>query len=245
MSRKVATLLFGDFDEVVETPPPQQIESWGIRAADIFAQVDLRLDANAYDPAASAAIAGLIKRGVVFKPLSDFADVFYRSRFKRIWAKDADHGLPYFNATDLLNIFALGFPSPQRYLSRATQTKIDALLVRHGWLLMACSGTVGRVFYVPKRLDGWAATHDIMRIVAHDPEKVGYLYAWLSTPLARAQMAGLEYGTQVDHLTDDQVASLPVPVLPLNDVVAISSRVLDALETRENAVEQLSRAWPT
>lgn len=248
MSGKATDPLYGRFTEVADalvgapsqSPPPRRVDSWDVRAEKIFARADMRLDATAYDPAAAAAIAGMTEEGITFKPLSSFARVFYRGRFRRIWAKDAKHGLPYFNTTDLLSILVLG--SEPRYLSKVTDTDIDALLVRHSWLLMTCSGTVGRVFYVPKRLDGWVATHDIMRIVAHDSDDIGYLYAWLHHPVARAQI--LSYGTQVDHLTDKQVESLPVPVLPPADTSAISKEVVSALEARERAADRLAKAWP-
>lgn len=88
-------------------------------------------------------------------------------------ATDRKHGLPYLNATDLLSLMALGVPARQRYLSCETETDIDALVIREGMLLLTCSGTIGRVFYVPSRLDGWAATHDLIRIVPAQPEMAG------------------------------------------------------------------------
>ena len=242
--------LYGRFSEVVDAlvgapPPESDLRSWSARAQDIFAQADLRLDANAYDPAAQGVIAQMEEKGLSLRPLSELASVFYRPRFTRIWADDAEHGVPYFNTTDLLSIFALGAPSPQRFLSHATTTNIDALIVREGWLLMTCSGTVGRVFYVPRRLSGWAATHDIMRIVPSDPNEIGFLYAWLSTPLVRAHLESRQYSTQVDHLTEEDVSSFPVPVLPADDIARISAETLAALREREHAIEKLAVTWPS
>lgn len=232
-------------DVLFRTPPPEpEVRSWSVCAKEVFSSTDMRLDANAYDPVAKGALAQIEEKGLVFRPLFEFASVFYRPRFKRIWADNAGHGIPYFNTTDLLSIFALGAPSPQRFLSNATKTDIDGLIVREGWLLMACSGTVGRVFYVPQRLDRWAATHDIMRIVPNDPKIIGYLYAWLSTPLARSQLESRQYSTQVDHITEEQVASLPVPVLPETEMAKINDEIMTALVKREHAIAKLATTWP-
>ena len=79
---------------------------------------------------------------------------------------------------------------------------------------MTCSGTIGRVFYVPKRLDGWVATHDLIRIIPKGDSLAGYLYAWLSQPDAQTQILSHTHGGQIDHVTDKQVGTVLVPRLP-------------------------------
>ena len=110
---------------------------------------------------------------------------------------------------------------------------------------MSCSGTIGRVFYVSERLDGWAATHDLIRIVPDKTEMVGYLYAYLSTPAAQSQILSHTHGGQIDHVTDAQVASILVPIRPQAEILSISLRVMKALHSREKALEALTDAWRT
>lgn len=75
-------------------------------------------------------------------------------------------------------------------MSRESETDVEALIIQEGWLLMTCSGTIGRVFYVPKRLDGWAATHDLIRIVPYDKNITGFLLSWLThgCPVKRSKI---------------------------------------------------------
>lgn len=203
----------------------------------------LRFDATHYDPAVDAVVGGLRASGLLLSPLSDLASLHLPGQFTRVWAKDAEHGIPYLNATDLLSLFALGLPSAgPRFLSRYSETDLEALRVREGWLLMTCSGTIGRVFAMPGRLDGWAATHDLIRIV---PPRgmVGYLFAWCSTPAARAQILSHTHGGQIDHVTEEQVAGLLVPRLSAKRVREIDRKVVEALEARERALEDLLEAW--
>lgn len=223
---------------------PLSVESWSIPIDDIFTNADMRLDATHFDPKTVGAIQELRKSGVKLEPLSDMALVELRSQFTRIWAQNRAHGLPYINATDLLSLMALGMPAGGlRYLSNATATNIDGLVIREGWLLLTCSGTIGRVFYVPKRLDGWVATHDLIRIVPNEAGMAGYLYAWLGTPVAQAQILSHTHGGQIDHVTDDQVASVLVPRLSSEQVKRINADVMKALRAREKAIEILTNAW--
>ena len=226
-----------------EVPAPE-VETWSVLIENVFANADMRLDATHFDPKTAGAVAGLRKAGLTLIPLLDFASVELRSQFTRIWAQDREHGIPYLNATDLLSLLALGAPAGgMRYLSNATDTNVESLIIHEGWLLMTCSGTIGRVFYVPKRLDGWVATHDLIRIVPKDTGTVGYLHAWLSTPVAQAQILSHAHGGQIDHVTDAQVSGILVPELSDRKVKKINADVIAALASREKAIEALTDVW--
>ncbi len=109
-------------------------------------------------------------------------------------------------------------------------------------LLLTCSGSVSRVFYVGRRLHGWVATHDIMRIVPHD-DLTGYLYAWLATPQAKRHIAGHQHGGVVQHITAQQVSESLVPRFSASVEQRINEVVLRALKDRERAIETLAKAW--
>lgn len=220
------------------------VESWSVSVTDIFNNFGLRLDAWHFNPQAAAAVRHLEESGLQLEHLSDLASVTLRGQFARIWAQDEQHGVRYFNATDMLSLLALGVPSGGlRFLSHATNTDIEALKIRQGWLLMTCSGTLGRIFYVPRRLDGWAATHDLIRIVPNEADMTGYLHAWLGTQLAQAQILTYTHGGQIDHVTDDQVKEILVPLLGGEQRKIIHDVVMKALYAREEAIESLVTAW--
>ena len=225
--------------------PPAHIDSWSVSITEIVSSPDTRLDARHFNPAAEQAVRALQDTGVELRPLTEFATVELRGQFTRVWAKDREHGLPYLNATDLLSLMALGVPAGgPRFLSRATETDVNALVVSAGSLLMTCSGTIGRVFYVPERLDGWAATHDLVRIVPNEPDSAGFLYAYLSTPVAQIQILSHTHGGQIDHVTDSQVGTCLVPALSESKTKQINDEVLKALDLREQAIKTLLHAWP-
>ena len=223
-----------------DAPAPRH---WSISVQRIFEDGGLLLDASRFDPDLDACLRDLQDSGLALKRLDELADITLPGRFERVWAADKRHGLPYLNATDLLSLFAIGIPSQERYLSHKTDTDIDALVIRQNWLLMTCSGTIGRIFHVPKRLDGWVATHDLIRIKPRSGY-VGYLFAWCMTPAAQIQILAHTHGGQIDHVTDKQVSEIMVPMLPKDDTRELDRAVLRALRARERGLERLEKLWP-
>lgn len=226
-----------------ETVPTIGVEAWSVSIDHIFADHGLRLDATYFDPEAAMVVANMKSSGLDLYRLGDLATVDLPSQFSRVWAEDAEHGIPYLNATDLMSLFALGVPAATRYLSHASDTNIDHLTVREGWLLLTCSGTIGRVFHVPERLDGWVATHDLIRIKP-ESEVSGYLLAWCRTQAAQAQIAKPTHGGQIDHVTAEQIAEVLVPMLPEDKVRMINDQVIEALNDQELAIKKMATAWP-
>ena len=221
-----------------------RVNSWNTPIDSVLGDEQVRIDALHYNPAHEDGLQKLRESGLPLKPLRDLASVGLPSQFTRIWADDPQHGHPYMSPTDLMSLFAIGKPSKElRYLSHATDTDVEQLVVQQGWLLMTCSGTIGRVYHVPERLDGWIATHDLLRIRANSPDQIGYLYAWLQTPIAQAQVFSHTHGGQIDHITDDQIKTLLVPMLPENRIRAINDQVIKALRVREKALKSIVRAW--
>jgi len=231
-------------ERVAEEPSKPIVKTWSTSVATIFENSEFRLDSTHYDPSVSEAKLKLENSGYQTVPLTSLADVYLRGQFTRIWAKDERHGLKYLNASEMLSLTALGIPSGgYRYLSYATDTNLDALIVRTGWLLMSCSGTIGRVFYVPRRLDGWAATHDLIRIVPRRVGIVGFLMSWLNSDIAQSQIMSHTHGGQIDHVTDVQVGKVLVPLLPPGITESINERTLKAINARDNAIESLLEVW--
>ena len=225
------------------TLEPSPTHAWSQSIESILKNPEMRLDAAHFDPKVSKIVQELENSSARLKSLGELAELALPGQFARIWAQNAEYGVPYLNATDLLSIFALGKPHPQRFLSRKTETDIQSLIIREGWLLMTCSGTIGRMFYVPRRLDGWAATHDLVRIKPKS-DLAGYLLAWCATDYAQALIHCHTHGGQIDHITEHHVRQLLVPILPESEVHAINQTVLNALAERERALKELACVWP-
>ena len=217
------------------------VDTWEVPLQDIYNNKDVRLDASHYDQETAAALQVLRRSKYELKPLSELADVLLPGQFVRIWAMDKLHGIPYVNATDLMSLTGIGQLSDKtRYLSKQTDTDIDELIIRNGWILMTCSGTIGRVFYVPERLDHWVATHDLIRIIPKNPKSVGFLHAYLSSPIAQKQISGHTHGGQIDHVTHHQIGTILVPMVGAEKMAFIHKQTMQALKLREQAINTLA-----
>lgn len=217
------------------------VATWSIPLQEVYDNKDVRLDASHYDQETAAALQELKRSKCELRPLSELADVRLPGQFVRIWASDKDHGVPYVNATDLMSLTGIGVLSGNiRYLSRQTDTDIDELIIREGWVLLTCSGTIGRVFYVPHRLDRWVATHDLIRIIPKDEDLIGFLHAYLSSPIAQKQISGHTHGGQIDHITHHQIGTVLVPMPGKEKISQIHKRTIEALKLREKAIATLA-----
>lgn len=225
--------------EVTKAPTPT-VDAWAIPLKAIYENESLRLDATHYDRDAALALVALEASGFPLRPLSELADLVLPSMFTRVWASSSAFGRRYVNSTDLMGLFAIGESgAAPRYLSNATKVNVDGLVLRTGWLLVTCSGTIGRVFYVSERMEGWVATHDLIRVIPKEPGLAGYLLSYLNCSVAQAQMLGHTHGGQIDHITDRQLGSVLVPMLPDETIAAVHQQAIDACQQRENAMNAL------
>jgi len=218
----------------------RNVSTWQVPLDQIYNNAELRLDANRYDPQIASTLTALELFDFELLPMNRFAGLDLPGQFTRIWATDNRHGLPYVNATDLNNQSDLN--SAARYLSEQSQVDIERLIIREGWLLMSCSGTIGRVFYVPKRLDGWVATHDLIRIIPNSDVPVGFLFAFLSSSFAQKQILVHTHGGQIDHITDSQLGTVLLPDLPKEKKFEIHKKSMSALSAREEAFLNLKES---
>jgi len=209
---------------------------------DVIKNNQFRLDAEHYDPVVIENSRKLHSLGFDLVPLSELADIKLPGMFTRIWAKDGKHGVAYLNATDLMSFFATGFVAKERFLSRSSDVNMETLLIHEGMILLTCSGTIGRVFNVPAALDGYAGTHDIIRIVPHNTEIRGFIHAWLASELAQIQILSYTHGGQIDHVTADQIGAYLVPKLPIRQIREISAQAEMAARLQEESLSLMKKA---
>lgn len=193
-----------------------------------------RLDASYHVPIARTAVGLLGELKYQPSELKDLAQqVIVPPRFKRVYVPK-EHGVPFLQGSHV----AMMKPYDLKYLSRAHTKRLDRWIVRAGWVLVTCSGTVGRVSVVSSFQDRWAASQHILRIVsAQDRSHPGYLAAFLMTPYGRHQVAAKVYGAVVDELTENDMAAVLIPQAPLELQTRIGKRVVSAFEKKDEATE--------
>ena len=220
------------------TPSRPEPTAWGTSVEDILSDSGLRLDAAHFDAVTSGDL------NFDTSPLSDWAEVrFVRDRGKKVFTTSPEGGAkPYLNATELQAQLSFA-KEPTRFISRYSPLDFDAFLIEADWLLVTRSGTLGRVFYVTKHFDGWFASDDLIRVIPKRPETAGYLYAWLSQPLAKQQILREGYGGQIDHIDDTHLRTVPVPLLDDDAILRIAEKISSGMERRDAALRSIEGAW--
>lgn len=202
-----------------------------------------RLDASYHVPIVKAIEQRLEKTAKEVVRVGDSRisqSVILPGRFKRIYVEE-DSGIVFFSGKNISELD----PSDKKYLSFSQHDeKIkNELTIREGMILVTCSGTIGKTTFVPKHWDGWAMTHDIIRLVPANNEISGYLYAWLSSPYARELINRFTYGAVVGHIEKEHILRVSVPLLLDENIQQeINNRVLDGNKKRTEAYDLEQKA---
>jgi type I restriction enzyme S subunit len=194
----------------------------------------MRFDASYHNPMVEQIENRLKQCKCDLKRVRDnMGQVFIPGRFKRIYV-DPQHGIPLLSGKQIAQIK----PYDIKCISTKVTRNIKDWMVKPGWILVTCSGTIGRISLVPKEWNGWAVSQHALRIVPNmNVVNNGYLTAFLSSEYGQQQIHSKTYGGVVDELAEDDMRDILVP-LPSKDVQEnIGKMVVEAYQLREIANE--------
>ena len=193
---------------------------------------EYRMEAHFYNPLAQLAVKNLKPCRSEVKPLHEVTErIILGPRFKRNYV-EADHGLPFLSGRNIVQI------RPElKYLSNVQVADMQELIIKEGWTLVTCSGTIGRTCFVWRNYEDYAASQHILRVVP-DTGKIdpGYLYAFLSSRYGYEQILRYRYGSVIDEITDKQIGKVLIPLPSKKDQKLIGEKVRLAYEKRAEAL---------
>lgn len=165
--------------------------------------------------------------------------VFLGNIFSRIFVKDAEHGIPYLAASDTV----LANLDTGRYLSKKQASTLPYLMLKKDWIVVTCSGTIGKVTYTNSSFENHIATHDLIRIVPND-EKIlrGYLYAFLASKYGYNQLTQSQFGGVVKHINAEHVRNIKVPCFAEFFQEEVDNLMQESARLREEAADMLTKA---
>lgn len=194
---------------------------------------DLRLDSHFYNPLAEEVVKNIQNNTNDFRKLKEHISekVFYLNRFTRTFVEEG-FGFPYLAGKDIIKIR----PTDIAYLSYTETSGLDEYKLKSGWILMTCSGTLGRTCFIYKNYENWVGTHDLIRIVSKKDFDSGYLYAFLSSDYGYYQALRFKHGAVIDHLTPEQVEEILIPLPSVKQQIEIGDLVRQAYDLRTEAI---------
>jgi type I restriction enzyme S subunit len=202
-----------------------------------FLTTQIRLNSYSYLPISRYARKILTERKKRFdlKKLGDpevTQKVFTPPRFKRIYVKNEKDGIPLLQGSHipLLKYFDIK-------LIWNKMKNLSEYVIKRNWILVTCSGTIGRVFLVSKFCDGWAATNHMTRIIPSEKVNAGYLTVFLQSPYGVSQLQALMYGGVVEEFGEagELVGEILVPIPSKLTQEKIGNLVIEAYEKKDQA----------
>lgn len=200
-----------------------------------------RMDAPYYLNDAVAYYVGLEKCPYELTTVGEASnDVFFGNIFSRCFVKDVEHGVPYLRASEIqkadLNVGGL-------FLSKKQASQLGYLRPKRDWILVTCSGTLGKCVYTDARYEHFIATHDLIRIVPRERKVLpGVLYAFLSSKFGFATLTHSQYGSVILHTNPEQVKSIRLPVFPITVQRKVHEKIVESARLREESDTALKRA---
>lgn len=185
-----------DEDDVNYFGGNKEIKSFTMKSNEL----ELRLDASYHIPLGHLAVESLYvlkNKGVgSIKKLKDVSESFVPARFKRAYVENPEDGVPLLQGTHVTLIKPIDIKSIWKKMKN-----LDKYIVKKNWILVTCSGTIGRLSLVSNYWEGWTATNHLLRIIP-DKSKIhpGYLTAFLLSTYGQIQFQRLVYGGVVDEI---------------------------------------------
>lgn len=208
----------------------EKVKAWEINEF----RFENRLDGSYYNPLVDLAIEKLKESKYPISTLSDrevIEKVFIPGRFKRIYV-NKEFGIPFLSGKNITQMQ----PGDLKYLARSKTKNLDNYIIKKDWILITCSGTIGRTALVTSEWNGWTATQHILR-VAPKNINTGYLYVFLSSDYGQVQIKRFIHGSVVDEITDRQISQVVISIPDSDIQKQIGGKAQKAFELRAKANE--------
>jgi len=188
-----------------------------------------RFDAEYYAKdviAAKVIIDKLKEHNTPIKTIEYFSDeIFHRPRFKRKYVP-VERGLPFLPPSEV-------FVFPIKIRKGIIDPPLG-LMVKKDWILITCSGTVGRCIISTSFTANCVLSHDLIRFIPKNNSNYGYLYAYLNSTMGQAFLTKNQYGATVKHIEPHHVSAIPIPIIPALEK-EVHSNILEVQILREDA----------
>ncbi|MEQ5390961.1 restriction endonuclease subunit S [Proteus terrae] len=220
-----------DFDDFSGKENSSEAYAFSVNSSDLNG----RLEANYHHPTAQKIIQHLNIHAMHMTKLADkniVNSIILPSRFKRYYV-EPEFGVPFIGGKEILELD----PRGEKYLSFKQHNDLIStqLALKNNYILITCSGTIGKVTLVPEHWEGWAASQHLLRVIPASSKWAGYLYTWLSSEWALPLIRRHTYGAVVFEIDQHQLSQVEVPLVDENVMMKINELALSANELRTRA----------
>lgn len=153
--------------------------------------------------------------------------------FKRTYVEE-EYGYPFLGGKEITQLN----PKTEKYLSKPIHKKRyeKELKVTENTILVTDRGTIGTTTLVPRHWGGYAVSQNVLKLIPANDDIAGYIYIFLNSEWGVELVRRQTYGSVVDMIDNNSLASVEIPLLKNKDVQAqINHLALEANEKRYEA----------
>ncbi len=218
---------------------PDELKYTSVSLKEVFNN-KLRLEASSFSIEAKLAVEKLksCKNGVLkFYPNESFVvDAYHAPRFKRNYVSETvPNSIGFLGSAEMLNVKAKAI----KFITR-NQAEQKNLFVKEGTVLLSCSGTIGKTTFVNKSLEKFAFSQHIIRLICK--EYAGYVYTFLNTSEAQAQIQSLIYGAVIPEIEPHHLEKVIIPNAPNSLKREIHELIVSSYDLRDKANDLIDKA---
>ena len=170
-------------------------------------------------------------------PLSDIAEVFNPTIFKRQFCLKSEHSTYYFQSSDVPSASEKG----NVYISREQSKKLN-LLVNRGDILVTGFGSIGNTRLVNKCQHEVCYANNVCRIRVKKGSFSGFIYAFISSKYGIAQLNKNASGSVVRYIEAPGIKRTIIPNVTESLKIEIDQLIQDSILLREEAADELEAA---
>lgn len=153
--------------------------------------------------------------------------------FKRTYVEE-EYGYPFLGGKEITQLN----PKTEKYLSKPIHKKRyeKELKVTENTILVTDRGTIGTTTLVPRHWNGYAVSQNVLKLIPANDDIAGYIYICLNSEWGTELVRRQTYGSVVDMIDNNSLASVEIPLLKNQDVQSqINHLALKANEKRYEA----------
>lgn len=195
-----------------------------------------RVDASYHVPIVDAIIEHLKKYAAEVTTVGDeriSKQIILAGVFKRTYVEE-EYGYPFLGGKEITQLN----PKTEKYLSKPIHKKRyeKELKVTENTILVTDRGTIGITTLVPKHWNGYAVSQNVLKLIPANNDIAGYVYIFLNSEWGAELVRRQTYGSVVDMIDNNSLASVEIPLLKNKDVQSqINHLALKANEKRYEA----------
>ena len=163
-------------------------------------------------------------------PIKDKA-ILEQFELAHVWENDT---VGFIGSSEMLDV------SPQPVKFMIDDDRVSELHVKRGTVLISRSGTIGNMSFVNETLEKFLISEHAMRLECNNFP--GYVYAYLKTKTGQALIRSNIYGSVIQQIEPEHLASIPIPNAPNEIKAKIDSMIVESYALRDESNHLINEA---